>query len=235
MGCFQVVSMCLALLACLETAGSWSATAIRSTGRDRSGGRRRPGWCPSESSLVVDTQPGAFPLTARELVDMGRYPHLGPLKAESPAVRQAVDDAMGPCDVADLAHRAIQTLSGGELQRVRIARALAQAPRALVLDEPTASLDVRHEMTILGLLRELTNRGSTVLFITHHLNLAGRYADRMLLLSEGTVAAEGSPEDVLRADVLERVYRWPVVVETDPVSRTPRVTPLDAPPTPTPP
>lgn len=178
---------------------------------------------------VPQAETFAFPLEARELVAMGRYPHLGALRAETPADRKAVDDAMVQCDVADLARRPVQTLSGGELQRVRIARALAQAPRALVLDEPTASLDVRHEMTILGLLRELADRGITVLFITHHLNLAGRYAQRMLLLSNGSVAAEGSPGGVLRSDVLEDVYRWPVAVDTDPVTGTPRVTPLDAP------
>ena len=179
---------------------------------------------------VPQTETFAFPLTARELVAMGRYPHLGPLRAEGPADRDAIDDAMARCDVADLAQRSVHTLSGGELQRVRIARALAQAPQALVLDEPTSSLDVRHEMTILGLLRELSSRGITVLFITHHLNLAGRYSDRMLLLDRGHVAAEGAPDEVLREDVLETVYRWPVAVETDPVSGAPRVTPLDQPP-----
>jgi len=180
-----------------------------------------------EVGAVPQTETFAFPLTARELVAMGRYPHLGPLRAEGPDDRAAIDDAMARCDVVDLARRSVQTLSGGELQRVRIARALAQAPRALVLDEPTSSLDVRHEMTILGLLRELSSRGITVLLITHHLNLAGRYADRMLLLDEGRVASEGTPDEVLREDVLEAVYRWPVTVDTDSVSGAPRVTPLD--------
>lgn len=176
---------------------------------------------------VSQTETFAFALTARELVAMGRYPHLGPLRSEGPDDREAIDEAMAHCEVLDLAQRSVQTLSGGELQRVRIARALAQAPRALILDEPTSSLDVRHEMTILGLLRQLSSSGITVLFITHHLNLASRYSDRMLLLDEGRVAAEGAPEEVLRADVLERVYRWPVAVEVDAVSGAPRVTPLD--------
>ncbi len=180
-----------------------------------------------EVGAVPQTETFAFPLTVRELVAMGRYPHLGPLRAEGREDRDAVAAAMERCDVGQLAERSVHTLSGGELQRVRIARALAQAPRALILDEPTASLDVRHEMTILGLMRGLAERGTTVLFITHHLNLAARYSGRMLLLDEGRVAAEGTPEQVLRAEVLETVYRWPVVVEADPTTGSPRVTPLD--------
>ena len=177
---------------------------------------------------VPQAETFAFPMTVRELVSMGRYPHLGPLRSEAAVDRSAVAAAMDQCDVSGLASREVQTLSGGELQRVRIARALAQSPRALVLDEPTASLDVRHEMSILGLLRRLTDDGTTVLYITHHLSLAGRYGDRLLLLSEGKVAAEGTAEEVLRAEVLSPVYRWPVTVDRDPVSGTPRVTPLDA-------
>ncbi len=180
-----------------------------------------------EVGAVPQTETFAFPLTVRELVAMGRYPHLGPLRAEGTEDRAAVAAAMERCDVSELAERSVHTLSGGELQRVRIARALAQAPSALILDEPTASLDVRHEMTILGLLKTLAERGTTVLFITHHLNLAARYAGRMLLLDEGRVAAEGTPAEVLRAKVLESVYRWPVIVEVDRTSGSPRITPLD--------
>ena len=120
----------------------------------------------------------------------------------------------------------MDTLSGGELQRVRIARALAQEPRALALDEPTSSLDIRHEMTILRLLRNLADRGTTVLLITHNLNMAARFADRILLLDGGRTVAEGTVTEVIRADVLERVYRWPVSVAEDPVTGAPRVTPL---------
>jgi iron complex transport system ATP-binding protein len=120
----------------------------------------------------------------------------------------------------------VGTLSGGELQRVRIARALAQDPRGLVLDEPTASLDIRHEMAILQLLRGQANRGITVLLITHHLDLAARFADRLLLLDEGKVAAEGTALEVLTTRTLERVYRWPVAVDPDPATGLPRITPL---------
>jgi iron complex transport system ATP-binding protein len=157
---------------------------------------------------------------------MGRYPHLGPLRAEGERDRDAVDRALERCDVTKLAGRDVNTLSGGELQRVRIARALAQEPSALVLDEPTASLDVRHEMSIFQLLRASADMGMTVLLITHHINLAARFADRLLLLSEGRVAAEGRVEEVIREEALESVYRWPLAVRVDAVTRAPQVTPL---------
>ncbi len=175
---------------------------------------------------VAQSEPMPFPLTGRELVAMGRYPHLGPLQAERAVDRDAVERALERCDVAHLAHRPVDTLSGGELQRMRIARALAQQPRALVLDEPTASLDVRHEMTILELLRASADEGITVLLVTHHLELAARFADRLLLLDQGRVAAEGAADEVFRHDVLERVYRWPVSVTPDPITGALRVTPL---------
>lgn len=166
-----------------------------------------------------------FPVSARELVAMGRYPHLGALQREGAADRSAVDRALSECEVEHLGERNVQTLSGGELQRVRIARALAQEPRALVLDEPTASLDIRHEMAILELLRASADRGRTVLLVTHHLDLAARYADRILLLDCGHVAAEGTPEEVYQEEVLARVYRWPVQVVQDASTGSPRVVP----------
>lgn len=175
---------------------------------------------------VPQSESFAFPLTAREMVAMGRYAHLGPLAPATDADRAAVDRALEACDVTGLADRDVTTLSGGELQRARIARALAQQPRALVLDEPTASLDIRHVMEILELLRASADAGMTVLLITHGLETAARFADRLLLLSRGHVAAEGTAADVIREDVLREVYAWPISVEMDPAGRTPRVTPI---------
>lgn len=176
--------------------------------------------------VVSQAETIAFPLTVREMVGMGRYPYMGALGGEGEADRAAIAKALEQCDVADLAQRDVTTLSGGELQRVRIARALAQEPSALVLDEPTASLDIRHEMAILELLRTSSDDGMTVLVVTHGLDLAARFADRMLLLAGGQVAAEGAPADVMHSQVLEKVYRWPIAVEADPSTGTPRVTPL---------
>ncbi len=192
-------------------------------------GRPLPEWSRKELARAVgavpQSEPIAFPMTVRELVSMGRYPHLGPLRSEGEEDRNAVARALERCDAEHLAGRSVDTLSGGELQRVRIARALAQEPRALALDEPTASLDVRHEMTILRLLRDSADRGMTVLLITHNLNMAARFADRILLLDDGRMGAEGSVEEVFREEVLERVYRWPVSVSRDPVSGSLQVTP----------
>ena len=184
---------------------------------------RRVGVVPQSEELV-------FPLTVRELVAMGRYPHLGPWHGERAADRSAVGSAMARCDIAELSARPMSTLSGGERQRARLARALAQEPDTLVLDEPTASLDIAHEMGIFELLRGLADSGVTVLMVTHNLNVAARYADRLLLLDRGDPVAEGTPADVFTADTLETVYRWPIAVADHPGpgpdTGAPQVTPL---------
>jgi iron complex transport system ATP-binding protein len=162
--------------------------------------------------VVPQEETEAFPMSARALVAMGRYPHLGPWRAEGPADVAAIDRAMTRCDVAAFADRPLDTLSGGERQRVRIARALAQEPRALALDEPTASLDIAHEMEILALLRSLAHDGVTVVHITHHLTVAARYADRVILLQRGRLVAEGASAEVLTPARLEAVFGWPVAV-----------------------
>ncbi|MDH5588952.1 MAG: ABC transporter ATP-binding protein [Gemmatimonadota bacterium] len=176
--------------------------------------------------VVPQREVVSFPLSVRELVAMGRYPHLGALGAETRGDTDAVDRALEQCDVTGLADRDVGTLSGGEFQRVRIARALAQEPRALVLDEPTASLDIRHEMTILELLRAWADEGMTVLVVTHGVEQAARFADRMLLLSRGRVAAEGPPAQVLEESILREVYGWPLSVTEDPATGSLKVTPL---------
>ncbi|HEX8451160.1 MAG TPA: ABC transporter ATP-binding protein [Longimicrobium sp.] len=166
--------------------------------------------------VVPQGEEAAFPISVRDLVAMGRYPHLGPWRREGAADRRAVEEAMRRCDVRDLAARPVANLSGGERQRTRVARALAQEPRALALDEPTAALDVSHEMAIWELLRDLARAGTTVLVVTHNLNLAARYADHLVLLHRGRVAAAGTPAQVLTRDTVERVYGWPVRVVPHP-------------------
>ncbi|MBW3570041.1 MAG: ABC transporter ATP-binding protein [Gemmatimonadetes bacterium] len=166
--------------------------------------------------VVPQGEESVFPISVRELVGMGRYPHLGAWRREGDADRRAVEEAMRRCDVADLAARPVPTLSGGERQRARVARALAQQAPTLALDEPTASLDVAHEMAIFELLRDLGHAGKTVLLVTHNLNLAARYADRLVLLDGGRVAAEGTPREVLTRETVERVYGWPVEIVPHP-------------------
>ncbi|CAN5431776.1 ABC transporter ATP-binding protein [soil metagenome] len=205
-------------------------------GAVRLGGRPLREWPRAELAREVGVVPQGeeevFPLTARELVGMGRYPHLGPWRREGEADRRAIAEAMERCDVAQFADRFVSTLSGGERQRVRLARALAQQPHALALDEPTTALDIRHEMAIFELLRELGRGGVTILLVTHNLNLAARYADRMVLLDRGRVAAEGTPTEVLTRERVEAVWEWPVEIiphpGPGPDAGAPQVIPLSA-------
>jgi iron complex transport system ATP-binding protein len=170
-----------------------------------------------EVAFVPQAEPLAFPLTVRELVEMGRYPHVGILGRTEARDEEAVHRAMVQAGVLDLAHRSIHTLSGGERQRTRIARALAQEPATLVLDEPTAALDLRFEMETFELMRRLAAETEfTVVVATHNLNLAARFASDLLLLAGGRIEAAGPPQAVLTHDTVERVYRWPVAVTPHP-------------------
>ncbi|HYL21324.1 MAG TPA: ABC transporter ATP-binding protein [Gemmatimonadales bacterium] len=175
--------------------------------------------------VVTQREDHLFPQRVRETVLLGRYARLSLWGAERAEDHAAVERALARCDVSALAHRWIWTLSGGEYQRVRLARALAQEPRLLVLDEPTASLDVRHEMRLFELVRTLADRdGLAVLLITHHVNLAARFADRVLLLADGRPAGDGAPADVLTRDTVERVFAWPVSIAS--FEGRPQVIPL---------
>lgn len=175
--------------------------------------------------VVTQREDILFPLTVRETVELGLYARLGPLADPGAAESAAVDEAMGRADVLALAGRRTDTLSGGEWQRVRIARALAQQPRALLLDEPTAALDIRHEMEVFELVRKLAGEGIGTLLVTHHINLAARYADRLILLDHGSVVAEGTPRAVLQSGVVSQVFEWRVAV-TDWCDGAPQVVPL---------
>ncbi|MGH7677190.1 MAG: ABC transporter ATP-binding protein, partial [Gemmatimonadaceae bacterium] len=122
--------------------------------------------------------------------------------------------------------RSVEQLSGGEWQRVRFARALAQGGESFVADEPTTFLDVGHEMIVFELLGRLARERRAVLLVSHQLNLVARFADHLVLLHEGRVAASGTVADVMRAEVLERVYQWPVVITRDPAIGAPALVPL---------
>jgi iron complex transport system ATP-binding protein len=177
--------------------------------------------------VVGQQEEAVFPLSVQETVMLGRYARLGPIGAPGPQDRAAVQRALERCDILDLAGRSIDSLSGGEWKRVRIARALAQEPRALVLDEPTASLDVRHEMELFELFQQLVEGGLAALIITHHLNLAARFAHRIVLLNRGAVVAMGTPAQVLQRNTLSQVFEWPVAV-TKWQDGAPQVIPLRA-------
>jgi iron complex transport system ATP-binding protein len=180
-------------------------------------------------AVVPQREEATFPIQVREYAALGRYPHLGLWRAASEADAAAVDQALSQAGVAELAGRDTDALSGGEWQRVRIARALAQNAAALVLDEPTTFLDVAHEMAIFELLHSLARSGLAVLLVSHQLNLVARFADTIVLLNEGKIAISGTPSDVMRADRLESIYGWPVVITRDPAVGAPALVPLRRP------
>jgi iron complex transport system ATP-binding protein len=145
-----------------------------------------------------------FPFTAQQVVLMGRTPY-GSAWTESSADHAAVERAMQTTDTLAFAARDFRTLSGGEGQRVILAAALAQEPEALLLDEPTSFLDLRHQLAIYRLLADLA-RKILVVAVTHDLNLALRFADRVLVLDGGRIAGDGTPPDVLTPELIQRVF-----------------------------
>lgn len=183
----------------------------------------RVGVVPQETSV-------AFEFTVREIVAMGRAPHqkMFSIGGESPADSAAIDKALQRADI-DLAFsdRLISSLSGGERQRVLIARALAQEAEILLLDEPTASLDIRHETDLLSWLRNLAaQEGRAVLAALHDLNLAGAYADRVVVLKSGRVYAVGTPSEILTKETIAAVYGVDAWVGSHPVSGRPYYLPI---------
>src|SRR5213593_1402638 len=164
------------------------------------------------------------PFNVGELVLMGRYPHGPGRYFESRHDRTAARAAMEATGVLELADLPFDHLSGGERQRAFIARALAQEPRLLVLDEPTAHLDLRYQVEVASLLRRLNReRGIAILLVSHDLNLAGEVCDRLVLLADGRVAATGPPEVVLEESLLSSVFGCDVVVDKGEPSRRPVV------------
>ncbi len=177
-------------------------------------------------AVVPQREDAQFAVSVRDFVSLGRHVHLGAFTPEGPGDRDAIAYGLDRSGMAHLADRRTDTLSGGEWQRVRIARALAQEAPAIVLDEPTTFLDIAHEMAVFELLDTLAADGQTVLLVSHQLNLVARFAPHIVLLSNGTVAAAGSADEVMRGDVLERVYEWPLVVTRDPAVGAPALLPL---------
>jgi iron complex transport system ATP-binding protein len=159
-----------------------------------------------------------------DTVLMGRTPYIGWLGRETEVDRRTAYDAMERTCTLELTTRRIGELSGGEQQRVLIARALAQSAKTLLLDEPTAHLDLKHQADILTLVRDLAHAaGFAILIVLHDLNLAALYADRVALLSNGQLVALGTPEEVLTTDRLSPVYGMRITVFEHPVNGGPLV------------
>lgn len=166
--------------------------------------------------------PRAF--TAGQIVLMGRTPYLGWLERESPADLEMAKQAMERTETTELADRIMGELSGGEQQRVMVARALAQSPRVMLLDEPTAHLDLRHQDEILKLIKQLAQEeGMGVLIALHDLNLVARFADRVALLSNRKIKEQGPARDVLTPDNLAEAYGVEIHVMEHPIHGTPLV------------
>ena len=157
-------------------------------------------------AYLPQVRPLAWPNIVRDVVALGRYSHgatLGRLKAKD---REAVDKAIIDCDLSDLADRNADALSGGELARMHCARALAAKAPLLIADEPTAALDPRHQFRILDLIGQYVAQGGGALVVLHDIQLAARYASRLIWMKDGKIVADGSPRDTLTAERLNDVY-----------------------------
>jgi iron complex transport system ATP-binding protein len=216
------------LLALLGPNGSGKSTLLRLLAG---------AWAPSAGTITLDGAPLArvprralaravalvpqdthiaFAFSVREIVAMGRHAHLGRFERERAADRAAISEAMARADVAGIADRDATELSGGERQRVLIARSLATEARHLLLDEPTASLDVAHALDVLALCRRLADDGHAVAVALHDLNLARRYATDAVLLREGVVVASGPADRVLTPALVGDVFGVTVSIATPP-------------------
>lgn len=173
-------------------------------------------------ALLTQANSVAFPFTVREVVAMGRAPWSG-----SPGVDddEIVDRSLDATDTGHLSPRTFPTLSGGEKARVSLSRALAQRAGVLLLDEPTAAVDLRHQEVVLGLARAVADAGGAVVVVLHDLELAAAWADRMVMLADGRIRAEGAPEHVLTPELIAEVYQQPVLIHRHPVSGDLLVTP----------
>jgi len=168
-----------------------------------------------------------FDFTVLEIALMGRAPHLGPFSLERPEDFAAARAALHEMDLAGREEKRLQELSSGERQRALIARALAQQPRVVLMDEPTAFLDLRHRLQIYEILARLNrDKGLTVVTTSHDLNLAARYGSRLMVLDDGHLAADGPPETVLTPRLLREVYETEARIERDPVTGAPFVIPI---------
>ncbi len=185
-------------------------------------------WSPLDMArrraVLPQTHTVGFPFTAREVVAMGRAPWLRTERRELDDERIAA--AMAAADVEHLAARSFPTLSGGERARVALARVLAQDTGTLLLDEPTAALDLGHQEAVLHLAASRAQTGTAVVVVLHDLGIAAAYADRVAVLESGRIAADGPPRQVLTTDLLTRVYQHPVEVLNHPLTGAQLVLPV---------
>lgn len=176
-----------------------------------------------ERSFMTQQNRGDTPFSVGEVVEMGRYPWLRtPQAAQSPHI---IDDAIRACDLYDIVDRPFAQLSGGQQARVSLARVLAQRAPVMLLDEPTAALDIHHQEAVLDILRVARDAGTAVLLVVHDLALAAAYADRVALMKDGHILAEGPTRAVMTAELLSSTYDHPVEILDHPESGQPVIVP----------
>jgi iron complex transport system ATP-binding protein len=192
-------------------------------GEVRVGGRALADWSRDALArvvaLVTPEDEGGGPLTVRERVSLGRYPHTGPFRALRAADHDAIDRALARTGIAPLAERRVGTLSAGERQLASLARSLAQEPQALLLDEPASHLDIGHQLALFRVLDEVRATGVAVLAVVHDLQRAADWAGRMVLVNGGRVAASGPPREVLAAP--ETAAAFAVAIDAHAVAARP--------------
>ena len=176
-------------------------------------------------ALVTQNFTVDFPFTVLDVVLMGRSPHMGLLGIEQDADHDIALQSLAFTGVEHLAHRKMDQLSGGEQQRVFISRAICQEPEIIMLDEPTASLDLAHQVKIMDLMEKLKKeREITVVMVSHDVNLAAMYADNLLLMNNGKIAQIGPPNEVVTYKNLEEIYGTTLLVDRNPLGDYPRIT-----------
>jgi len=166
-----------------------------------------------------------FNYTVREVVRLGRFPYLSGFGSLSEADNAAIEKAMHSTEVIGLKERRLNSLSGGEMQRALLASILAQNPEMLLLDEPTSSLDVHHQVSFFKLIGQLKDSGAGFAVVTHDLNLASIFADRLVLMNDGRILADGSPSEVITEDHLSQAYGGELIIENHPQNGRPVVLP----------
>ena len=176
-------------------------------------------------ALVTQNFTVDFPFAVLDVVLMGRSPHIGLLGIEQKKDHDIALQSLAFTSVAHLAHRKMDQLSGGEQQRVFISRAICQEPEIIMLDEPTASLDLAHQVRIMDLMEKLKEeKGITVVMVSHDVNLAAMYADTLLLMNNGNIAQIGPPNEVVTYKNLEEIYGTTLLVDRNPLGDYPRIT-----------
>ena len=183
--------------------------------------QQRPRWSAQRIAVVLQEFPQEFGLSVRDVVAMGRTPHKGLFDGDNHEDAELIAQALSRLGLDALAEHAFATLSGGEKQRVLLARALVQQPGLLILDEPTNHLDPRYQLELLQHLRRL---GLSTLASFHDLNLAAAFCDRLYVIADGRIMASGTPDEVLSAELLERVFGVQALVDRHPLHAYPRIT-----------